>query len=225
MGCGFVESLQNLPLSRVWASSQQNLNFSIAKILQIVCANYLFKYFWSETKSVLISQGLLYSGLQIGRHFSLSLQFPQSLLKDLHHDIVIISLLESIFCFPEALFTQAPVYGRVAASVKASTTGSARVLTSAECIEMLEEKKSKKKQEAIEKEERKKECERKKLEKGELAKKKEEQQQKTRMKEQAAPMKATKKAARGGGKKRSIRSAATTAGSAASVTAGAKKFK
>ena len=51
-------------------------------------------------------------------------------------------------------------------------TGRARVLTSMECIELLEEKKRKKEQEASEKEERKKERERKKLEREELARKK-----------------------------------------------------
>ena len=48
-------------------------------------------------------------------------------------------------------------------------TGKACVLTSAECIEIMNEQQRKKEQEAIEKEERKKERERKKIAKDELA--------------------------------------------------------
>ena len=72
-------------------------------------------------------------------------------------------------------------------------TGHARVLTSVECIQSLEEKQKKKEQEAQEKEERKKERERRKIEKEELLqKKKEERLVLQKQRQQAA---AAKKAA------------------------------
>lgn len=83
----------------------------------------------------------------------------------------------------------------------AKKTGQARVLTSNECIEMLNEKKRKKEQEAIEKEERKKERDRKKLEREELVKKKKEERLLRQKERQEAALKkqkeiATRKATR-----------------------------
>ena len=63
----------------------------------------------------------------------------------------------------------------IATQEKTTKTGTARVLTSAECMEILDEKQRKKEQEAKEKEERKRERERKKIEREELAKKKNEE--------------------------------------------------
>lgn len=76
---------------------------------------------------------------------------------------------------------------------KPSKTGQARVLTSAECIELLEEKRRKKEQEAEEKEARKKERERKKAEREELQRKKKELQQ---QRKEAALKKKSEAAAR-----------------------------
>ena len=74
----------------------------------------------------------------------------------------------------------------VAVPVKEVKTGKARVLTSRECIEMLDEKRRKKEREATEKEERKKERERKKTEKEELARRKKEAQLERKKKKAAA---------------------------------------
>jgi len=57
-------------------------------------------------------------------------------------------------------------------------TGHVRVLTSPECVQMLEEKERKKEKEAKEKEVRKKEWERRKIEKEQLQKKKARQKKK-----------------------------------------------
>ncbi len=91
------------------------------------------------------------------------------------------------------------------APVKIADTGKAKVLTSAECLKMLDEKKQKKEQAVMEKEERKRERERKKFEREEIAKKKKEEQlEKKRMREEAA----LKKTAKSGGKKCNTRNTA-----------------
>ena len=85
----------------------------------------------------------------------------------------------------------------IAVPVKESKTGKARVLTSIDCIEMLNKKQQEKEQQAIAKEERKKERERKKLEKEELARtKKEARLEQKKKKEEAALKKQGEIAAR-----------------------------
>ncbi len=91
------------------------------------------------------------------------------------------------------------------APVKIAITGKAKVLTSAACLKMLDEKKQKKEQAVMEKEERKRERERKKFEREEIAKKKKEEKlEKKRMREEAA----LKKTAKSGGKKCNTRNTA-----------------
>ncbi len=85
------------------------------------------------------------------------------------------------------------------------TANKTRVLTSAECLKMLDEKKQKNEQAALEKEERKRELERKKLEREEMARKKKEKQlEKKRMREDAALKKA-----KSGGRKCNTKSTCT----------------
>ena len=84
---------------------------------------------------------------------------------------------------------------------KSTKTGTARVLTSAEWVEITEERQRKKEQEAIEKEERKRERERKKVEREQLTQKKKEERFEQQKKRAEAALKkkeevAARKAAR-----------------------------
>lgn len=84
---------------------------------------------------------------------------------------------------------------------KGTKTGTARVLTSAEWLEITEEKQRKKEQEAIQKEERKRERERKKIEREQLAQKRKEERLEQQKRRAEASLKkkeeiAAKKAAR-----------------------------
>lgn len=101
---------------------------------------------------------------------------------------------------------------------KATKTGHARVLTSAECLEVLEEKKRKKEQEAEEKEERKKERERKKAEREELLEKK----KKERLERQEERKEAALKKKQAVAAKKQATAAKKQAGKLATVTRSAR---
>lgn len=101
---------------------------------------------------------------------------------------------------------------------KATKTGHARVLTSAECMELLEEKRRKKEQEAEEKEERKRERERKKAERAELLEKKKKERLECQEQRKEAALKKKQAAAA----KKQAAAAKKQAGKLATVTRSAR---